>query len=236
MTDAGKLFSAAFWLIATLAAYYGARGVYRRTGWWWSAPLMLAPFVLLALVFWLRVDFAAYFAGPRWLALLLGPAMVAFAVPIYRQRALILRYWKTIGVGVFVGSSVAMASSYALARWLALSPQLTHSLLPRSVTSPFAMEIAARTGGVAQLAAVFVIVTGVFGALIAPPLFRWLRLSSAMAKGVSLGMAAHIAGVAKAQEIGDEEAAVAGLTMVLAGVFNVMLAPWIIVWLFGSGV
>jgi len=222
------LASALFWLVATLAAYYATRHLYRRTRTWWASPLLLAPILLLALALCLHVDYPTYFAGPRWLVTMLGPATVAFALPIYRQRDLIARHWKTLAIGMLTGSTVSIVASLLMAHWLALPQNLAHSLVPRSVTTPFAMDIASRIGGVPELAAVFVIVTGVFGATVGPMLFRVLRLRSAMARGALLGMAAHGTGVAKAREIGDEEAAIASLTMVLAGVSNVLVAPWII--------
>lgn len=222
------LFSALFWILTTIAAYIAARTFYRRTGYWWASPLLLGPILLLMLALLLRVDYATYFAGPRWLVAMLGPTTVAFAIPIHRQRELIRRHWKTLAIGTITGSSVALVSAFLLARWLALSPELTQSLLPRSVTTPFAMEVSARIGGVPELTAVFVIVTGLIGATFGPMLFRVLPLHSTMARGALLGMAAHGTGVAKAREIGDGEAAIAGLTMVLAGVLNVLIAPWVI--------
>ena len=38
-----------FWLLATLAAYYAAKALYRRHPAPWSAPLVLAPLALLLL-------------------------------------------------------------------------------------------------------------------------------------------------------------------------------------------
>lgn len=231
--DVLTVLSALFWLATTIAAYLATRTFYRRTGYWWASPLLLAPILLLALALLLRVDYATYFAGPRWLVTMLGPTTVAFAIPIYRQRDLIRRHWKTLAVGTVTGSSVAIVSAFLLAHWLALSPELTLSLLPRSVTTPFAMDISARIGGRPELTAVFVIITGLAGATFGPMLFRVLPLRSAMSRGALLGMAAHGTGVAKAREIGDEEAAIAGLTMVLAGVLNVLVAPPLILALAG---
>jgi predicted murein hydrolase (TIGR00659 family) len=231
--EAYSVLSALFWLATTITAYLATRTFYRRTGYWWASPLLLAPILLLALALLLRVDYTTYFAGPRWLVTMLGPTTVAFAIPIYRQRDLIRRHWKTLAVGTVTGSSVAIVSAFLLAHWLALSPELTLSLLPRSVTTPFAMDISARIGGRPELTAVFVIITGLSGATFGPMLFRVLPLRSAMSRGALLGMAAHGTGVAKAREIGDEEAAIAGLTMVLAGVLNVLVAPPVILALAG---
>ena len=56
-------------------------------------------------------------------------------------------------------------------------------------------------------------------------MLKWLPLRSQLARGALFGMGAHGAGVAKAQEIGGEEGSIAGLVMIMAGLFNVLIAP-----------
>jgi putative effector of murein hydrolase len=72
---------------------------------------------------------------------------------------------------------------------------------------------------------VFVVITGVLGAALGEVLLARLALRSGMARGALLGMAAHGVGTARAQQLGAEEGAVAGLVMVLSGVLNVLAAP-----------
>jgi putative effector of murein hydrolase len=126
---------------------------------------------------------------------------------------------------VAIGSSIAMASAWVMADLLGLSDQLARSLMPRSVTMPFAMAVSDDIGGLPDLTAVFVILTGVCGAAIGEVMLNWLPLRSALARGALFGMGAHGAGVAKAHQIGTEEGSIAGLVMVLAGLFNVLMAP-----------
>ncbi|MCJ9713100.1 LrgB family protein, partial [Bordetella hinzii] len=80
-------------------------------------------------------------------------------------------------------------------------------------------------GGVPDLTAVFVIVTGVLGALMGQALRRLLPLRSSLARGALFGMGAHGAGVAKARELAADEGSIAGLVMVLAGLSNVLITP-----------
>jgi len=214
-----------FWALVTVGAYVLAKRVHRHAGRAWTSPLITAPLALLLLAFALHANYHDYLRGTHWLMAMLGPATVAFAVPIYEQRALIARHWKVLGAGVLVGSGTAILAAWLMASALHLSPELRLSLAPRSVTTPFAMDVSGRIGGVPELTAVFVIITGICGSLFGQLLLKLLPVRSAMARGALFGMGAHGMGVAKARELGESEGAVAGLVMVMAGLFNVAAAP-----------
>lgn len=217
-----------FWAMATLVSYLLAKRLYQRSGKAWASPLISAPLALLGLAFLLHASYHDYLRGTHWLVAMLGPVTVAFAVPIHQQRTLIARHWKVLGAGVLVGSGVAIASAWGMATALHLSPELRLSLAPRSVTTPFAMDVSGRIGGIPELTAVFVIITGICGALCGQVLLKLLPIRSAMARGALFGMGAHGMGVAKARELGESEGAIAGLVMVMAGVLNVAAAPLLV--------
>jgi predicted murein hydrolase (TIGR00659 family) len=221
------------WSLATIALYALARCIYRRWPLWWTSPLALTPVLLLALTLSLHVSYREYIRGTHWLVTLLGPATVAFAIPIYEQRVLIRRYWPVLLVGVTVGSLAAIGSGWALSKAFGLSDILRLSLLSRSMTTPFAMAVSQDIGGAPELTAVFVATTGILGAVIGELILHCLPLRSTLARGALFGMGAHGVGVAKAREVGQEEGAVAGLVMVTVGVFNVLAAS-VIVHFFGG--
>ena len=214
-----------FWLAATVGCYAVARLANNRFRAWWSSPLLLACVLCLALAMGLNADYDDYMRGGHWLLLLLGPATVAFALPIYEYRAVIRRNWPVLLVGVLAGSTIAMLSAWGLARLFGLSQALTLSLLPRSMSMPFALIVSGDIGGVPDLTAVFVVLTAVLGVAMGEILLKWLPLRSALARGALFGMGAHGAGVAKAGEIGGEEGSIAGLVMILSGIGNVLAAP-----------
>lgn len=220
-----------FWLLLTVAAYGVSRALYRRWPRYLLSPLLMTPAVLLAVAVPLHVRYADYAADAHYLALMLGPATVAFAVPIWQQRRLLARHWLALLGGMLAGSAVAVGSSWWLASLLSLDGEISRSLVPRSVTTPFAMPLAESLGGVAELAAIFVMLTGVLGALCGGVLLRWLPLKTALARGALFGVGAHGAGVARAREVGGEEGTVAGLVMVLMGLLNLAAGP-VLVWLF----
>ena len=213
------------WCVFTLICYGLARAWHRRLGRWFSSPLLVTWALCFSLALILHADYRRYLQGTHWLLVLLGPATMAFALPIYEQRRLIRKYGGILVIGVLAGSAIAFASSWLLSWALGLSSQLQWSLLPRSVTTPFAMEFSRRVGGSPELTATCVVVTGLLGASLGELLVRWMPLRSGFARGALFGMGAHAVGTAKAREVGELEGSVAGLTMVLAGLLCVLLAP-----------
>ena len=215
------------WSAATIAFYLLSKRLYRRWPHVWFSPLIAAPLLLIAAVLLMRTSYAEYNSATHWLVMLLGPATVAFAVPIYEQRATVRQYWPVLVFGVLVGSSAAILSAWGLAHLLSLDETLSLSLIPRSVTSPFAMALSENIGGIPNLTALFVVITGVIGAALGETILRFLPLRSALSRGALFGMGAHGAGVAKAQQIGAQEGTIAGLVMVMVGLVNVFAAPLI---------
>ena len=214
-----------FWSALTVAFYFVSKQIYRRWPKWWLTPLAAAPAALLVAALVLHENYRDYIHNAGWLVALLGPATVAFAVPIYQQRALVRRYWPILLAGMAVGSATAMATSWGLATAFGLNDALRLSLAPRSISTPFAMQVSSEIGGIPDLTAFFVVVTGVFGAVIGEFMLARLHLRSALARGALLGVGAHGAGTAKAHQIGRVEGAIAGLVMVLVGLMNVLAAP-----------
>jgi len=227
MMPLSAITTALLWTLLTVAFYLLAKGLYRRHPRWWLSPMLAAPLALGALAVALHTRASEYSDGTHWLVAMMGPATVAFAIPIYEQRAIIRRHWPILVVGVLVGSATAMGLAWGMATVLDIPADLRLSLLPRSLSSPFAMAISDTIGGLPGLTGVFVVFTGAFGAAIGDVILALLPLRSGMARGALLGMSAHAIGTAKAHGIGPEEGAIAGLVMVMAGVFNVLAAPFL---------
>jgi predicted murein hydrolase (TIGR00659 family) len=221
------LAQAVAWSVVTIVLYFMAKRVHQRWPRWWLMPLAVAPALLMIAALALNVSYHDYIRGTHWLVALLGPATVAFAVPIYEQRAVIRRRWPLLLVGMIAGSLTAVLTSWGLAYALGIDGALRLSLLPRSMSTPFAMEVSGEIGGIPDLTAVFVVLTGIMGAALGDIVLARLPLRSKIATGASFGVGAHGAGTARAHQIGREEGAISGLVMVLVGLMNVMVAPLI---------
>jgi putative effector of murein hydrolase len=142
----------------------------------------VAPLLVGLALAGLHARFADYYAGTRWLVWLLGPSVTAFAVPIHDQWPLVRRYWRVLLLGIAAGSATALVSGWALASLLGIDGALRLTLLPRSISTPFAMQLSSTIGGVPELTALFVVVTGVLGAVIGEVLLARLPLRTEIAR------------------------------------------------------
>ena len=225
VTEAGPRWVAAACFVLTIVFYAVGKRLYARFRQPWLTPLVIVPAMLAAVVLAMRIPYSVYFADTRWLMWLLGPATVAFALPIYEYRDLMRRHWISLAAGVTVGIVVAVGGSLLLARLLHLAPDVARSLMTRSVSTPFALAVSDQIHAPKQLTALFVIATGVCGMLLGELVLAFLPLRSRLARGAMFGAAAHGVGTAKARELGSEEGVIASLTMMIAGVVMVLLAP-----------
>lgn len=212
-------------LLSTVLVYALAKALWRRTGSFWTSPIIVTPTVLLVAQALLGFSFDAYWASAHWLTWMLGPATIAFAVPVYTQRALIRRHPITIAAGVAVGLVVGLLSVSTLAWALQLPEAISRSLMTQFVSSPFALIATRHFGGQAELAVFFVLVTGIFGMLIGRAWLHTLGLRDELSLGAALGSGAHGVGTAKAYQYTTLCGALASLTMIITGVCMVLMAP-----------
>ncbi|MDJ1656193.1 LrgB family protein [Raoultella sp. Ech2A] len=212
-------------LIVTLVLYFANKRLYRRFHKLPLMPLVFTPLLLVLILVFGHISYQSYMGEAHWLLWLLGPATIAFAVPVYDNLAIIKRHWMSLSAGVVTASIVAVCSSVWLARLFTLSDEIQRSLAVRSVTTPFALAAARPLGGQPDLVALFVVVTGVFGMAIGDVLFLRLSIREGMAKGAGFGAASHGAGTARSYELGPQEGVVASLVMMLSGVVMVLAAP-----------
>jgi len=213
------------WLLLTIALYFAVKRVHRRFPHQWLAPVIVVPVILIVVLLMAHISYPAYASRSHWLSWMLGPATIAFAIPIFDHRETIRRHWLPLTVGVVVGMSVAVVSSVALSRLMHLPEALERSLAVRSISTPFAMIAAPELGGATDLAAIFVVVTGVCGMILGEWLLALLPVQTSMAKGALFGAGAHAAGTATAHGRNADEGVIASITMIVAGVLMVIVAP-----------
>ena len=209
----------------TLLFYYASKWLYGKKRILPLMPLLLAPTLLVAVVMLFHIPYRDYMAESHWLLWLLGPATVAFAVPVYENRQLMPRHWLSLSVGVVAPVVMAVGSTVLLARWLNLSELLQRSMAMRSITTPFAVEATRSVGGNADLTALFVVLTGVIGMAVGESVLTVLAIRSRLGKGAGFGASAHGAGTARAYQMGNEEGVVSSMVMMIAGMATVLLAP-----------
>jgi predicted murein hydrolase (TIGR00659 family) len=213
-------------LTVTLLAYQLAHALYRKSGQHPLAnPVLIAVAILGTLLGLTGTAYETYFAGAQFVHFLLGPATVALAVPLYLQFRRVRKLLLPISAGLLAGSATAVVSAVAIARLLGADGATQASLAPKSVTTPIAMGIAEKIGGLPSLTAVLVICTGVFGAIVGERLFSAIRVHDPAIRGFAMGVAAHGIGTARAFQINEQSGAFAALAMGLNGLLTAALLP-----------
>lgn len=217
------------WLTLTLVAYAVGDAAYRWSGRKPYVNTVLVAVVILALILGATgTAYSTYFEGAQFVHFLLGPATVALALPLYDNLARLRRAALPVLAAVLVGSTVAAGSAIAIAAALGVSASALASLAPKSATAPVAIGIAERIGGAPTLTAVLVILTGITGAVFATPLLNLMRIRDWRARGLSVGIASHGIGTARAFQVNPTAGAFAGLGMALNAVATSFLAPVIL--------
>ncbi|MBI4805090.1 MAG: LrgB family protein [Desulfovibrio sp.] len=211
------------WL--TVCAYW----VLRRLSLRYPHPLLnvvVLSSVLVALVLIvLDVPYSDYAPARDIMTFLLGPATVGLAVPLYRHRGLLKIYALPIVASVALGAFTAMALAGGIARLGGMPREVVMSILPKGVSIPFAVEIARLYDGIPPLAAAFVVATGTLGSLMGALFLTRMKIKNPVARGLALGTVSHAQGTAAALLEGEEQGSMAGLAMILAGVFTALFAP-----------
>ena len=213
-------------LTLTLVAYSAGFAIYRRFRFNpLLNPVLLAAGALVAILLATGTDYHTYFQGAQFVHFLLGPATVALAVPLYRHLDRMRRSGLAVFVSVVTGSLTAAASAVAIVWALGGSRDSMVSIAPKSVTAPVAMGVAEQLGGLPSLTAALVILTGILGAMLGPPLLQVLRIKDWAAQGLAMGVASHGIGTARALQADEAAGAFAGLAMGLNALATSLLLP-----------
>ncbi len=217
-----------FFIVLTLGVYQLAVAAYEKTRWIILQPLLISMVVLISVLLLLDIEYADYKQGTQLLTMILGPATVALAVPLYlNMRRVRQVLWPTL-ITLFVGGLFATVLGVALAWLFGAETMILKTIAPKSVTSPIAMLVAEEMGGSASLAAVFVMLTGILGAMFGIELLRLFRITSPAAQGMALGVIAHGIGTARALQDSEESGAFAALAMSIMGVLTAVLMPLVV--------
>lgn len=216
---------AMFFAALTVIVYLITNYIYLRYRKTLLNPVLASTAILVLVLVLGNIPYDTYMTGGSWIGTLLGPAVVALAVPLYKQRNLLFSNLLPIVTGIATGVVVGMASGILFTQLFRFSEELILTVLPKSLTTPVAMQIAGNLGGIPSLAAVFVMVAGFTGYIIGPVLLKWLHIDSAIGRGIGLGTSAHGMGTAKAFEYGQQEASMSSVAMTLSAVLGALLGP-----------
>lgn len=212
-------------VVISLLAYLLGVWLKKKTGWVILNPLLVAVVVVIAVLLLFRIDYDAYNYSAKYISYLLTPATVCLAIPLYRQLKVLKRNLAAVLIAILSG----VAANAATILVLCLCFQLEHvhyvTLLPKSITTAIGMGVSQEAGGIVTITVVSIMITGLSGSIFADTIFKRLKISHPIARGLALGTAAHAIGTAKALEMGELEGAMSSLAIAVAGLLTVVIVP-----------
>ncbi len=183
-------------------------------------PLLVTVIFIIVLLCVFQIPLESYESSVQAISFLLGPATVALAYSVYRQRQILKQHFVPIFCGCLVGSIVSMISAYSLCKLLGLGDDMAISFIPKSVTTPIAIAVSQELGGITSITVAAVIITGILGAIFAPLMTKIFRVNNRIAKGVAIGTCSHAVGTTKALEMGELEGAMSGVSIAVSGLLT----------------
>lgn len=212
--------------LLTLAAY--EVGLLVRKKWKLAIfnPLLIAIVLVIVLLKICQVEYQSYQMGADYINYLLTPATVSLAIPLYQQLQILRQNLLAILMGILAGAVSGMVSVLGLSMLFGLTHQEYVTLLPKSITTAIGMGVSEELGGIVTITVAVIVLTGVFGNIVAEPVLKLFRIHHPVAKGIGIGTSAHALGTARAIEMGEIEGAMSGLSIVVSGVITVIAASF----------
>lgn len=221
MTLPAWLNSPVFGFFLTLIVYWTA--VWGRSRWRRINPLVVTSICLIGLLALTGIPYESYRLGGDWIAYGLGPATVALAVPLYKHAAAIRKMLLPVLAGIAAGSILSLAAILFMLYIPGSPRELLLSMLTKSVSSPIAMEITRRTGGIPELSAVFSVLSGLFGSVAGPGFMRLCGIRADVPLGAAIGTSSHGIGTSRLLLDSEWAGGVSGFSMAAAGILTSIL-------------
>ncbi|TGE34336.1 LrgB family protein [Desulfosporosinus sp. Sb-LF] len=219
-------------LLITMAVTVGAYILSRLLNKRYPSPLINVVFLstaIIIVVFWVSgVTVSQYQSAKNILTYLLGPATVALAVPLYRNRKILSQNILPVVVGIVLGTTANIITTVLVAEFLGLDRLIVVSLAPKSVTVPIAVNISTILHGDPTLTSVLVIATGMIGTFLTPILLNLLKVTNPLARGIVYGTTAHGQGTASALSEGTLQGSMSGVAMGIAAIYSSVASPFIV--------
>lgn len=214
-----------FALTLVVGTYLAATALYKKVHFCLLHPLVTSILVIIAVLEVLGIHYESFRQSSHLIHFMLGPSVVALGYVLYEQIQYLKGNVVSILTSVFVGALVGIVSVIVIGKLMGADQALIATLQPKSVTTPIAMGIAEKAGGMPSLTAVIVVAVGIFGSIVGPVIMKVLGIESHIAKGLALGASSHGVGTATAIQIGAVEGALSGLAIGLMGIMTAVLVP-----------
>ena len=221
------LHSQVFGLMMTILFYMVGDYLYKRTRIALFNPLLMASVLLIVYIEIFKVDVQSFLTDLSGINMFLGPLIVCLAIPIARNLDLIKKNWLPILVGATVGAISTVVVVNIMGNMLGLDEDLIASIIPKSTSTPIAIEISNKLGGIRSITVAVVIISAVIGTIIIPIFLKLVKITDPLLIGMGLGTTSHAVGTGKAMEIDSTAGAIAGVALVVTGIITVIITMFL---------
>ena len=217
-----------FGILLTLVTFEIGVTISKKFKYSFLNPLLIANVLIVGFLLITGISLESYNVGGDYISVMLSPATVVLAVPLYRQISKLKQFWKPILAGIFAGSLTSLACVIVVNKLIGLSETLMLSLLPKSITIPMGSVVSAQIGGIPPVTIIAITITGITGAVAAPAVCKFCRIKHKVAQGIAIGTASHALGTTRAMEMGEVQGAMSSLSIGVAGLFTAIVTPIIL--------
>ena len=215
-------------LIATVLIYEFALWLKRQKQFKFINANVFTGVILILILYFLKIDYTKYNESACFLTLLLGPATIALGYPLSENIDLLTKNKRAIYTGFAVGILTALLTSYFIGKVFHSDWQIITSLMPKSVTTPIALEISKAIGGIPELTACLVALTGIYGAVFGHKLLKLIHIKSDISIGIAIGAASHVLGTSSCIEKNrPKQVVMATLALIITGIVTTIICIWI---------
>ena len=191
-------------------------------------PILISFFLVSMILIIFDIDYESYNQGGKYISFLLTPATVCLAIPLYQQLGLLKKNFKAVIIAIIVGVITSLSSILLFSTLLNIDRVIYISILPKSITTAIGVGISEELGGISTITVLSILITGITGNVIGEYICKIFKIKNPISVGLAIGTSAHAVGTSKALEIGEIEGAMSSLSIAIAGLLTVVLAPLIV--------
>lgn len=217
-----------FGMIVSLLAYKIGFEIQKKWKKVYLNPLLIAIVLVIVFLLITGISYETYQYGAKYLSYLLTPVTVCLAVPLYKQMETLKKNLAAILISISIGCVVHAGILIAVTVLCKMDQQLLLSVMSKSVTTAIALGVTGEIGGIQGITVIGVMIAGIAGAVVGPSILKMFHITEPVAQGLALGSASHAVGTSKAIELGEIQAAMSSLAIVVTGILTVIIVPWIV--------
>ena len=217
-----------FGICITIGAYQLGCAIQKKWKKVFLNPLLIAVILIITFLLLTGISYETYQYGAKYLSYFLTPVTVCLAVPLYKQLQILRKNLAAIIISIVLGCLAHGAVVIAVLLAFGVDRQLLLSLLPKSISTAIALGVSSEIGGIQGITVIGVMVAGISGAVVGPALLKLAGVTDPIAQGLAIGSASHAVGTSKAIELGEIQAAMSSLAIVVTGILTVVIVPWIV--------